>query len=144
MLDSLKRQLEEFGRFGATLDNGILRVTDSQSQSSYVVEEFSGSLQIRQAVAFDVPQHHLNLTYALANCVNERFTGCKSFIDRWGNLVNATDILPQTSMVEATVASLAQIEFVSRALLVLYDCIEREDELPSEEQIDAALMVPLE
>jgi hypothetical protein len=146
MLEEIGRDLSLGGHYSAQLDDGVLRIEDLEVGSEYILEDFDQSLQIRQAACFDChkfPEDDLNRVYVLCSMMNARFSGCKSYIDQWGALITAADVLAQSVTVEFIEIMLGQVEFVSRGMLDLVETMRRECRLPTDEEIDSALDVPL-
>ncbi len=144
-LEEIGRQLSEGGAYGAEEDEGLLHIRDLESGSEYDLELFAESLQIRQAVRLDchdLPADELNRIYVLCSMMNERFSGCKSYVDQWGALLTAADMLGPDVAIESIETVLNQVEFISLAMLVLMETMERERRPVTDEEVDAALEVP--
>jgi hypothetical protein len=133
------------GRHSSHIDESVARVENLDNGSEYIVEEFgAGSFQIRQAVVFDCEaQEDLNFhdIYVLCSRINERFSGCKCFIDKWGVLINATDIIDLSVSTTLVETLLDQVEFVSQVTPGLVEDM-RSTGLPGEADIDSAFEVP--
>jgi hypothetical protein len=144
-LEEVCRGLSQRGHYSAQLDDGILRIQSSQTGSEYILEPFEQSAQIRQAVWFDChefSEDDLSGVYVLCSMMNERFSGCKCYIDKWGVLITAADVLDRGMAIELIETVLSQIEFVSQAMLDLVETLRAERRLVTEEEIDSALNVP--
>jgi hypothetical protein len=116
-------------------------VSLSESDSSYVVAELGGSLQIRQIVvdgeagyASDVL---LRVLYLIAK-INDRFTCCKFSLDIEGNIVNCCDIASESISTAIVKDMLNQVEFVSTATDKLFVKAIDGEELVHEAEIDEA------
>jgi hypothetical protein len=145
-LDELRSGLTSSGRFSAAISDGLVRVASVETGSEFVVEEFDGSFQVRQALCFDClewpPQEILSL-YGLCSMANERFSGCKMFVDRWGALVMASDILGSVASVALVEIILDQTEFMSQAMLGLVETIRGRGSAITDEELDSALDTPM-
>jgi hypothetical protein len=144
-VEEIRQRLSQEGHYSAQLDEGILRIRDSEIGSEYVLEVFDESAQIRQAVWFDcheLPNDDLSRAYVLCSMMNARFSGCKCYIDQWGVLITAADLLGHGVSMEVIETMLGQVEFVSQAMLGLVETLRRERRLVTEEEIDSALEVP--
>lgn len=133
------------GDYSAELDKDVLRIRNSELGSEYILEPFGMSVQIRQAVWFDcdgLPEEELNRIYALCSTMNERFSGCKCYIDEWGALVTAADILGPVTAIDIVKTMLNQIEFISQAMLNLVNILHTERRRVTVEEIDSALNMP--
>lgn len=143
--EEICERLSQGGHYSARLEDGILRIRDSEISSEYVLEAFEQSAQIRQAVWFDCHEfspEDLNRLYALCSMMNERFSGCKSYVDQWGVLITAADILGPDIAEDLVETLLGQVEFVSQAMLGLVETFRSERRLVTAEEIDSALGVP--
>jgi hypothetical protein len=119
-------QLEEIavglgvqGYYTGEMDEGMLIVRNSDTLSEFIVESFDRSLQIRQAAWFEcdkLAESDRNRFYAICSMVNERFSGCKCFIDEWGTLVTAADIIEHDFGLDYVETLLGQVEFISVAI----------------------------
>lgn len=144
-LDELAKGLSESGRYSAEIDGGVLRVRNLGTESEYVVEGFDGSLQVRQAVCFDclkMSDSELSSIHSLCFKVNERFSGCKNYIDRWGVLLTTSDILAEVATTEFVETILNQVEFVSLGMLELVEAARTRKQAITDGDVDAALATP--
>jgi hypothetical protein len=144
-INELADGLTKSGRFAAVAEEGLLLVRSLEAESEYVIEEFDGSLQVRQAVSFDcfdMESEELLSIYDLCSKVNERFSGCKVFIDRWGTLLTGSDILSAVASIQFIEIILDQTEFISQAMLGLVESVRRQGAVVPDEDIDAALASP--
>lgn len=144
-LDEIGPRLSANGVYSAQLDDGILRIRNLELGSEYILEAFERSAQIRQAVWFEcheLPEDDLNRLYVLCSMMNARFSGCKSYIDQWGVLITAADILDPGVATDSVETILGQVEFVSQATLDLVEMLHSERRLVTDEEINRALDVP--
>jgi hypothetical protein len=144
-IDELAGNLTNSARFSATINDALLLVTNLETGSEYIIEEFDGSFQVRQAICFDCLEwtgEELLSLYGLCSLANERFSGCKMFVDRWGVLVMASDVLATAASVEFIEIILGQIEFMSQAMLGLVETIRERGAAITEDEIDSALESP--
>lgn len=144
-LEKIRQGLMQGGRYSASEDDGILMIRASENGSEYSLEEFDGSAQIRQAVWFDcheLPEEELSRLHVLCSMMNQRFSGCKSYIDRWGALTTAADILGPEIAMDFIEVVLGQVEFISQAMLELAETIRSEQRLVTSNEIDSALEMP--
>lgn len=124
----------------------LLLLKDAENESEFVVERFSGSFQIRQGVwhaCHELGDTELERVYRLCSAMNERFSGCKSYVDQWGTLLTAGDILADCANPKNLVTMLGQVEFVSLAMLKLSDIIINGSRMVTEQEIDEALQSPI-
>lgn len=145
MIEEICSSLLQGGNYSAQLDDGVLRIRDSETESEYVLEAFEQSAQIRQAVWFDCHELYdddLSRVYMLCSMMNSRFSGCKCYIDQWGVLTTAADILGPNIEIEFVEIVLGQVEFISLAMLSLVETMRLERRLITQGEIDAALDVP--
>lgn len=141
----IRERLSETGRYSSRIEEDILRVESVGSGSEYVVEEFCGSFQIRQAVQFNCQADdilELKQIHALCSTVNERFSGCKCFVDQWGVLVNAFDWITEILPPNVIEVAFDQVELVSQVLLELLEFMKTTNRLPTTAEIEAAFEVP--
>lgn len=113
-LEEVEATLEE--GYSGRRDGEVLFVQNVESGSEFVVEEFSGSMQIRQGVWYachELGDAELGRVYRLCSAMNERFSGCKSYIDEWGALLTTADILAGSLSPRIVGLALGQVEFVS-------------------------------
>jgi hypothetical protein len=126
-------------------DGGLLFVENVEIGSEFVVEQFASSIQVRQAVWFGCPdlgEAELGRVYRLCSAMDERFSGCKSYVDKWGVLLTTADILAECISPRVIEVVLGQIEFVSLAMLTLADVVINGGRMVTEEEIDGALQSP--
>jgi hypothetical protein len=145
LLEDICRNLSEGEYYSADMDGGILRVRDIDSQSEYILEEFEPSLQIRQAVCFDCynfSKDDLSRVYILCSMMNERFSGCKSYIDHYGTLMTTVDLLGPNIEIDRIGTVLNQVEYVSLAMLDLLETQRLENRIITDGEIDSAFNVP--
>ena len=144
-LEEICRQLAQTGHYSAQVDDDILRIQSSDIGSEYIMEAFEQSAQIRQAVWFDCDKlsvDDLNRIYVLCSMMNERFGGCKCFIDQWGVLITGADLISNDIVVELIETTLRQVEFISQAMLDLVETLCAEGRLVTQHEIDTVLAVP--
>lgn len=144
-IDELASGLPTSGRFAAAIDDDLVLVRSLETDSKYIVEEFDGSFQVRQAVYFgclEWSSEELLFLYGLCSMVNRRFSGCKLFVDRWGVLVMASDILGAVASIELIEIILDQTEFMSQATLGLVEAIRERGSAITDEELDCALELP--
>lgn len=144
-IHELETGLAESGRFAATIENGLILVTNLETDSEYAVEEFDGSFQVRQAICFDCldgDADELLSLHILCSMTNRRFSGCKLFVDRWGALVMASDVLGTVASVEFVEIILDQVEFMSQAIAGLVERIHEGSSAVTDEELDSALESP--
>ena len=144
-LELVQRLITQDGDFTAVMDPPVLVVTSEDTSSSFVVEIFGESYQVRQGVApaaEELTDEQVAILLQLCSTVNERFTGCKNLIDKWGMLQTMSDILGPISEIGPLKVVLGQVEYVSLAMLDLYQIVQDEERLPTEAEIDEALEVP--
>lgn len=137
--------LSHSGRYSARIEDEVVRVENLHNGSEYIIEEFSASYQVRQAILFDcqgAESLEVAELYILCSRINERFSGCKCFIDEWDVLVNAFDIIAAADPAQLIETVLDQIEFVSQVLLELLNVMRTSNRLPSFEEIETAFQVP--
>jgi hypothetical protein len=144
-LDEIRQGLTQGGYYSAREDDGLLIIRDSEIGSEYVLEDFESSVQIRQAVCLDcheLSEEDLGKTYVLCSMMNERFSGCKNYVDQWGALITAADILGPQIATELIETVLNQVEFVSQAMQSLNETMRSEQRPVTSKEIDDALEVP--
>lgn len=137
--------LSQSGRFSSSIEEGVIRVSSVDSGSEFIIEEFSESFQVRQAVLFDCQKDEdldISELYVLCSRVNDRFSGCKCFIDDWDVLVNASDIIAVAEPDKLVETILDQVEFVSQVILDLLDTMRSRSALPGPDEVEAAFQVP--
>lgn len=145
-MNEISQGLSETKRFSSRLEGDLLLIQNLEIGSEYILEEFGQSLQMRQAVVFDCQKSFdsdLQNMYVLCSAMNERFSGCKNYIDKWGVLVTSADVLGQSVEISFIEVVLGQVEFISQAMLGLITTLRMEHRLITEEEIDSALDVPL-
>lgn len=145
MIEEICHSLSQGGHHSAQLDDGVLRIRNSETESEYILEAFEQSAQIRQAIWFDCHEFtddDLNRVYMLCSMMNSRFSGCKCYIDQWGVLTTAADILGPKIEIEFVEIVLGQVEFISLAMLSLVETMRLEARLITQDEIDSALDVP--
>jgi len=126
-------------------DGEVLFVQNAQTESEFVVEQFSGSIQIRQRVrhaCHELEDAELGRVYRLCSAVNQRFSGCKSYVDDWGALLTTADILAECVSPRTLWVVLGQVEFVSLAMLGLAEVVIDGGRMVTEQEIDDALQSP--
>jgi hypothetical protein len=144
-IEEICQHLSERGIYSARLEHGNLRIQDSEIGSEYILELFEPSAQIRQAVWLDcheLPEDDLNRIYVLCSMMNERFSGCKTYVDQWGALTMAADILGPDIAIDFIETILNQVEFMSHAMESLVETMRLERRLITQDEIDSALDVP--
>jgi len=132
-------------RYSASRDDNVLRVQNQETQSEFVIEQFGNSLQVRQAVRFDcldLDERERGRLYCLCSEVNGRFSGCKSYLDQWGALLTAVDLLEEGVKPGLLEVVLGQVEFVSAAMHSLSEVIIEGGRMVADEEIDEALRSP--
>ena len=143
--EEISQHLSQRGVYSAQLRDGILRISNLENASEYILEAFEQSVQIRQAVWFDcheLPEEDLDRVYVLCSMMNERFSGCKSYVDQWGALITGADILSQAVAIDFIETVLGQVEFVSQAMLGLVETLRLERRFITRKEVDSALDVP--
>jgi hypothetical protein len=131
--------------YSISTEDDVVKVRNLDLGSEYIVEYFSGSIQIRQAVYFDcfgLSVENLSSLYILSSNLNERFSGCKTFVDRWGVLVTAADVLQPVDDEGLLETVFNQVEFMSQATLFLVNSLIDENRSISDDEIDAVLESP--
>lgn len=144
-LEDICRGLSQEGSYSVQPVDGILRIRNLENASEYVLETFGLSAQIRQAVWFDcqdLSEEDLNRVYRVCSMMNERFSGCKCYIDEWGVLITGADILGDIFTINSLEVALSQVEFISQAMLGLMEILRIEQRLVTRDEIDSALDVP--
>lgn len=126
-------------------DGRVLLVQNVETESEFVVEQFSGSLQIRQSVwreCHELGDAELGRIYRLCSAMNERFSGCKSYVDEWGALLTTGEILAECVSPRIVEIVLGQVEFVSVAMHSLAEVVIGGSRMVTEQEIDDALRSP--
>jgi hypothetical protein len=144
-LQDLSNVVLATGRFSCRIDEGLLRIVSTESGSEYVAEPFGSGLQVRQACLFGCSETENLQAFDIAMMctrLNERFSGCKSYIDSWDVLVTAFDVLELTDDTRLISTVLDQVEFISQATLALIEAMQESGPRLSDEQIDRALEIP--
>jgi hypothetical protein len=132
--------------YSAWRDGEVLFVRNVETGSEFVIEQFGSSLQVRQAVrfgCFELEDAALGRVYRLCSALNERFSGCKSYVDEWGVFLTASDILAEGAAPRAVEVVLGQIEFISLAAIKLAEVVVDRGRMVAEQEIDDALESPL-
>ena len=145
LLDDIREGLAKGTYYSTEHDEEVLLIKDRETGSEFIVEAFEQSLQIRQTVKFDcqeLPEAELSRIYVLCSMINERFSGCKSYLDQWWALTTAADILDLAVTVAHVEIVLGQIEFISLAMLDLVEIMKAEQRLVTDEEVNAALEPP--
>jgi hypothetical protein len=130
--------------YSSRRDGEVLFVRNLETESEFVIEQFGSSVQIRQAVTFgcgDLADAERGRIYRLCSDMNERFSGCKAYVDRWGALLTAADVLGESTPGLLEVV-LGQVEFMSLAMHSLAEIVIDGKRMPDDEEIDAALRSP--
>lgn len=146
LIEKLSKQLSATSRFSYVMMDNVSILKSIEVESEYVIEEFEGAVQIRQAVlfnCFDMLDEEIRQIYSICSMVNSRFSGCKNFIDKWGVLITARDILSVEVNQDHLEVGINQVEFLSRAMMYLVQTTRETGTLASEEEIDTALEVPM-
>lgn len=141
----IPRALSQGEIYSAELVSNILHIRNSETNSEYIIESFGQSIQIRQAVWFnclEMSTDVLNNLYKLCSMLNERFSGCKSYIDKWGTLITAADIISESLTKNFLEILLGQIEFISQATLSLIELSQENRNVVTHDEIDSVLNVP--
>jgi hypothetical protein len=137
-LEEVQDELAE--NYSAKRDGEVLLVQNANTQSEFVIEQFGNSLQVRQAVWFDcleLSDAETARLYQLCSEMNGRFSGCKSYVDQWGTLITAADIVEESANPRIVEVVLGQVEFVSVAMHGISD-----GRMVLDEEIDEALESP--
>lgn len=131
------------GYFSSVKD-GIILIREEESGSEYIGEIFGYSLQIRQTVCLyeeaDLDQYGCYI-YEACSKINCRFSGCKNYVDDYGALITASDIICDPLSGELIRGILNQVEFISQSIFDIFKSIPENGMVPSEKDIDAALEV---
>ncbi|MCP5396181.1 MAG: hypothetical protein H6918_05515 [Sphingomonadaceae bacterium] len=138
-LEKLAELIGSMQAYSCEISDDILRITCLDTESQFIAEMFDNSVQLRQAVFFEYNDLNERSKFDIQNLcsmMNERFSLTKLFVDRWGVLVNASDIF--SSHVECNYLNivLGQVEHMSLSILSAIELSDAENRPLNDADLD--------